>query len=89
MMARARCLAWSKRRFCANKTSPAQTTVEVFQEGNAEAFEDDGWHWTSTQYSESSAWMQNFADGSQDYTSKSYERRVRFVRLIPLNPSIL
>ena len=43
-------------------------------------FEADRWHWTSTQCSEDTAWMQYFAYGTQDYTSKSNERRVRFVR---------
>lgn len=42
------------------------------------------WHWTSTQYSEGSAWIQHFNDGYQDYYSKSFERRSRFVRRLPL-----
>ena len=53
-------------------------------------FETDRWHWTSTQYSEGSAFGQYFlGGGGQISTVKAYERRVRFVRLIPLNPSIL
>ena len=65
--------------------SPEQTTVEAFQEGNAEAF-DAAWYFSSTQSSESGAWLQGFGYGSQDYYGgKDYERRVRFVRLIPLN----
>ncbi len=69
-------------------TSPEQTTVEAFKEGNAEAF-DETWYFSSTQYSESSAWLQSFARGSQYGDSKNDERRVRVVRLIPLSSSIL
>lgn len=43
-------------------------------------FETDCWHWTSTQYSESSAWGQYFTCGSQGCSGKAYERRCRFVR---------
>ena len=65
-------------------TSPEQTTVEAFQEGNSEAF-DDVWYASSTQCSENNAWDQYFDHGNQHYTRKDYERRVRFARLIPLN----
>ena len=68
--------------------SPVQTTVESFQDGNPEAF-DEVWYFSSTQSSELSAFCQNFDNGSQDTGNKNYERRCRFVRLIPLNPSIL
>ena len=69
-------------------TSPEQTTVEAFKEDGAEAF-DESWYFSSTQYSEHGAWVQSFAYGDQNDFGKDYERRVRFVRLIPLNPSIL
>ena len=69
-------------------TSPEQTTVEAFQDGNADAFEE-AWYASSTQYSEHYAWMQLFASGGQSSYDKYYERRVRFVRLIPLSSSIL
>ena len=69
-------------------TSPEQTTVEAFQDGNSEAF-DEAWYFSSTQYSEYDAWDQTFFNGTQLIIIKGYERRVRFVRLIPLNPSIL
>ena len=71
------------------ETSPAQTAVEAFQEGNDEAFSDEGWYFSSTQFSEHSAWGQDFDDGNQGNDSKSSERRCRFVRLIPLNSSVL
>jgi len=64
--------------------SPAKTTVEAFQEGGAEAFED-AWYWSSTQYSDDSAWGQTFYCGGQGYGSKSYEGRCRAVRLIQLS----
>jgi hypothetical protein len=71
------------------ETSPTQTAAEAFQEGGAEAFSDEGWYFSSTQYSESGAWGQYFTSGNQDSSSKAVERRCRFVRLIPLNPSFL
>jgi hypothetical protein len=66
------------------ETSPAQTAVEVFQKGNAEAFEES-WYFSSTQYSELTAWSQDFDYGGQNYDDKVYERRCRFVRLIQLS----
>jgi hypothetical protein len=65
-------------------TSPAQTTVDAFQDGNAEAFEGS-WYFSSTQYSKSYAWGQGFGYGGQDNYHKSDERLCRFVRLIPLS----
>ena len=66
------------------ETSPAQTTIEAFQEGNAEAFEE-AWYFSSTQYSEGNAWGQGFSTGTQNSSNKSSERRCRFVRLIQLS----
>ena len=40
----------------------------------------DNWHWTSTQFSEDNAWLQNFSNGTQLNSYKSSERRCRFVR---------
>lgn len=65
------------------QAAPVQTTAEAFQEGGAEAFEDE-WHWTSTQASASSAWSQNFSSGFQSYSDLVTELRVRAVRLIQL-----
>lgn len=70
------------------EADPAQTSVEAFQQGGAEAF-DPVWYFASTQYSEDGAFVQYFGSGFQDSGGKAYERRVRFVRLIPLNPSTL
>ena len=46
---------------------------------------EQGWHWTSTQRSGAGcAWSQSFNYGSQYYDVKSYEGRVRAVRLIQI-----
>ncbi|CAN0493632.1 unnamed protein product, partial [Phaeothamnion confervicola] len=44
--------------------APAQTSVADFRAGGPEAFEADH-YWASTQYSESSAWGQDFDYGGQ------------------------
>lgn len=62
-----------------------ETTVEAFQDGGSEAFADE-WYWSSTQYSEGSAWLQVFNYGNQSYSGKGSEFRARAVRLIPVNP---
>lgn len=64
--------------------TPAQTSVEAFQAGGPEAF-DDIWYWTSTQYSDSDAWNQHFIYGTQNYGNKAYEARARAVRTIQLS----
>lgn len=51
--------------------SPAQTTVDAFKAGGAEAF-DPVWHWSSTQYSDDSAYGQYFDDGDQYSSAKSW-----------------
>ena len=47
-----------------------------------EEFQSD-WHWTSTQYSESNAWIQYFGYGNQSLNDKKYERLARAVRRFP------
>lgn len=66
--------------------TPARTKVEAFAEGGAEAFSDDDWYWSSTQYAgdESYAWCQGFDGGDQVSNLKSCEGRARAVRCIPL-----
>lgn len=68
-----------------------QTTVDAFQQGQTEAFNDE-WHWSSTCYSKASAWYQDFDDGSQG--NHHPERRAScpcrpLDSAQPLNPSIL
>lgn len=58
---------------------PTQTTAEIFQAGNAEAFDED-WYYTSTQYSAHGAYVQHFSDGNQYYYLKAIGRCVRAVR---------
>ena len=48
-----------------------------------------GWYWTGTQSSSGHAFLQNFSYGYQYGNGKSYEGRVRAVRRLALNPSIL
>lgn len=67
-----------------NEAPIAQTATELFQDGGAEAF-DASWYWSSTIYSEASAWFQNFNDGDQSYDRQGDELRARAVRLIQLN----
>ena len=64
--------------------SPAQTAAEAFRTGNPEAF-DDTWYWSSTQFSASSAFGQDFGYGLQGHDAKKSEARARAVRLIQLS----
>jgi hypothetical protein len=59
--------------------SPAQASVDAFQEGGDEAFEGE-WYWSSSQFSADYAWYQYFYDGYQNYYDKLYEFRARAVR---------
>ena len=67
------------------ETVPAQTTLELFQEGGDEAFEE-AWYWSSTQGAAGSdyAWYQHFSDGSQINYVKDYELRARAVRRLKI-----
>jgi hypothetical protein len=62
---------------------PAQTPIEIFKAGNAEAFELD-LYWTSTEYAgdEGYAWYQSFYDGYQDDYPKGNELLARAVRRV-------
>lgn len=42
------------------------------------------WHWSSTQYSATSAWVQYFEDGYASINLKDNENRCRLVRSFPL-----
>ena len=65
-------------------TSPAQSSSEAFQASGQEAF-TDSWYWSSTQRSARYAWYQYFGVGDQYGYLKSFEARVRLVRLIQLD----
>jgi hypothetical protein len=59
--------------------SPAQTSVEAFQEGGPEAFQDRA-YWSSSQRSAYTAFLLYFGVGIQYYGAKNHELRVRPVR---------
>ena len=42
------------------------------------------WYWSSEQAGPSSAWSQNFDDGSQFNITRSYEGRARAIRRLPI-----
>ena len=65
-------------------TNPDQTIVTAFRTGGVEAF-DAEWYWTSTEASAgtTSALIQDFSDGYQGWTDKTYTGyRVRAVRCV-------
>jgi hypothetical protein len=45
---------------------------------------DKKWHWSSTQYSASCAWVQDFVDGHQVINDKDDSYAVRAVRRLPI-----
>lgn len=63
---------------------PAQTSIELFRKGGAEAFETDEWYLTSTQYAGDPdyAWGQDFTNGHQGHWFKDDTCRARAVRSI-------
>jgi len=62
--------------------SPSQTSVTIFQTGNTEAF-SSGYYWSSTQYSSTYAWVQDFYGGFQGtYFFKNVTRWVRAIRKV-------
>jgi hypothetical protein len=50
-----------------------------------EAFNEDGWYWSSTQFSRASAFVQGFAYGLSGWDGKDDEHRVRAFRWIHLD----
>ncbi len=66
-------------------SSPGQTSIDAFRAGGAEAFER-AWYWSSTQCAGSggSAWIQNFANGSQSSAHKGGECLGRAVRRVAI-----
>ncbi|MGR2662424.1 DUF1566 domain-containing protein [Chromobacterium haemolyticum] len=60
---------------------PAQTTVDAFRTGGAEAF-DPVWYWSSTQFSRINAYAQYFYYGGQSYYVKDLILRARAVRRV-------
>lgn len=74
------------------QTDPGQTTVQLFQSGNAEEIHDGGvgggrlsWTSTTTELSQANAWRQSFSDGNQDTISKITQLNVRAIRRVKIN----
>jgi hypothetical protein len=60
---------------------PALRESKALFAGGCEAFSDEGWYWTSTQYARGNAFSQLFDDGDTLSTNKSWEGgRARAVR---------
>jgi hypothetical protein len=68
-------------------TVPTRFESALLYANLQDQFDTDYWYWTSTQFSELSAWGQHFGHGEQYDGIKYYERRCRFVRR--LNPLTL
>jgi hypothetical protein len=62
--------------------TPAQTAATDFQTGNTEAFVPGQSYWSSTEYSETLAWIQNFTNGNQADFTKNNNGYVRAVRRV-------
>jgi hypothetical protein len=63
--------------------NPLQTSVELFQSGNSEAFAPFP-YWASTEFSSSNAWYQDFDNGQQTNANKQVSLYVRAVRRVPV-----
>jgi hypothetical protein len=61
--------------------NPAQTSVSIFKTGNTEAFVNVS-YWTSTDFSNTNTWLQDFNDGFQGNDFRTGGHRVRAVRRI-------
>lgn len=64
-----------------------KNTPEPFKSGGTEAFVEDDWYWSSTEYASNSyhAWFVNFDPGNQNYNDKLILNGVRAVRRIKLS----
>ncbi len=65
---------------------PSRMELLAAHEGAPELFDKDGWYWSSTQSSRSSAWCQDFEYGYSSANGKDNEFRARPVRSIQLQP---
>ena len=64
---------------------PTKREAALLYANLPDEFDKSDWHWTSTPYSASLAWLQFFGYGGQSDTTKSSERLCRAVRLIQLS----
>jgi hypothetical protein len=68
---------------------PARRELSLMYANVPELFKKE-WHWSSTQYSEVYAWIQNVDNGGQDGDWKGDGDRARAVRRVyPFNPLVL
>jgi hypothetical protein len=63
--------------------SPAQTSATAFQTGNTEAFASAN-YWSSSEFSSTNAWRQDFNTGNQFNNFKDISFYVRAVRRLPV-----
>lgn len=63
---------------------PSQAELFMASLYAPKAFNQNSWHWSSTQTSSGNAFVQDFEDGSSLWFFKDYACRVRAVRWIPL-----
>ena len=64
---------------------PAAAELRALSATVPELFGQDGYYWSSTQYSRGHAWFQDFEYGYSYYLGKDNELRARPVRKIPLS----
>ena len=62
---------------------PAQTLEAAFQTGGSEAFNASS-YWSSSEFSDTRAWEQDFGDGEQEDSSKITALRVRAIRRVAI-----
>lgn len=62
-------------------SSPAQTAVEIFKSGETEAF-SAALYWSSSEFSDTKSWIQNFAEAFQFSEFKFDVKYVRAVRRV-------
>lgn len=63
--------------------SPSRTSIALFREGGAEAF-NSSYYWSSTEFSSSHGFRQAFSTGNQTNSSKTMGSNVRAVRRVPI-----
>ena len=64
---------------------PTRSQAALLYANGADRFMTDDWYWTSSEYSERLAWIQDFYYGYQLDDDKSHEARARAVRLIHID----
>ncbi len=67
---------------CRNLGTTRPTTPDLFKTDGVEAFDEEGWYWSSTELARSSygAWIVDFEDGTQYGYGKNLQFAVRAVR---------